>query len=445
MFAGDIFAALRDRWKLAALIAALIFVNVAVWIGTQPRIYQATSSLLFDVSQPDPSVDTEQRGGVSNASLVATQIDVIASNFVASRVAERLAAEAGQPAPASDALMRTGRGLLSQVQVTTGKSSNLLNIMVRDRDPQRAAHVANLFARSFLEKQRDLREIAASGYARWLDERTREVRGRLTQAQSRLANYQRANGLIGVDRLDLEADRLRSLNSELASSEGDAVKARSSAGSPGGPDVEFSGLVQQLRGSAAAQEARVAEISRTLGPNHPDLIAARAQLAATLGQLALAQGTASRALSAGSAAARNREADLRERLQAQQGRMLSLSHSQDDLAILRQDVEAARQTYDEVRKRFGDVVLRSQATQTNATQLDRALTPGSPSSPNVPLLMVLGFLMSVGIGVSVVFVFELLEPRVRTEAGVLDATGHEVVAEYGGRQKRGFRQLLRAS
>lgn len=442
MVVGDLLAALRDRWRLAAVIAALMFVNVIAWVWSQPRIYQAGSSLLFDASQPDPSVDDQSSKSATNASLVATQADVIKSTFVATRVAERLARAEKQPVPRGDAVISSARGLLSQITIANGTSANLLTIAVRDSKPERAAIIANLFAESFLEKQRDLREIAARGYASWLDERTRDVRARLVQAQTRLANYQRANGLIGVDRMDLEAERLRSLNAELATSEGDSAKARSSAGSGGGPDVEFSGLVQQLRGSAASQTARVAELSRTLGPNHPDLVAARAQLSSTQGQLSAAQATASQALSQGSNAAGRREADLRARMQAQQSRMLSLSRSQDDLAIMRQDVDAARLTYETVRKRFGDVLVRSQITQTNATLLDRATPPKFPVSPNVPLLLVLGALMSAAIGVSVIFVFELLEPRVRTGNGVMNAIGRGVVAEYGGARHGPFGRLF---
>lgn len=433
MNASDLFAALRDRWKLAAAIAVLLFAMVAIWVSSQPRQYQASASLLFDVSQPDPSLGDQERVSTQGTNLIGTQSDVIMSLFVAQDVVERLARAEGRPRPSDAALPRAARGLLGQVRVEPGKASNVLDIVVTDRDPQRAARVANLFAATFLDKQRDLRQIAARGYANWLDDRTSEVRDRVRAAQNRLADYQRARGVIGVDRMDLEAERLRSLNAELAQSEGEAAKASSAANAGGGSDVEFSGAVQQLRGSVAAQSGKVAELSRTLGPNHPDMVAARAELSALQGQLAAARSSAASAISSNSTAARQREAELRGRLQEQQARMIGLSKSQEDLAILQQDVDVARQTYESVRKRFGDLEVRSQITQTNATQLDRAAPPAVPSKPNVPLLLVLGLIFSTAAGVSAVLVTELLDPRVRTRVGVANAVRQPVVADYSDR------------
>lgn len=429
MTASDLLAALRDRWRLGLAIAAIMLVIIGFWISIQPRTYQASSSLLFDVSQPDPSLGDEERATQPGANLIGTQSDIIVSTFVARSVAEQLAREQGQKR--SDAeLDRQANGLIAQTVVQPGKASNVLEITVSDRDPARAAVVANLFASTFLSKQRDLREIAARGYARWLDERTRDVRARLVDAQGKLAEYQRAQGVIGANRMDLEAERLRSLNSALAASEGDSAQAGSRTGNAAVPEVEFSQLVQTLQTEVARRSARVAELSRTLGPNHPDMAAARADLAETQANLSRARASAATALSAGDRSAKRRESDLRQRLNAQQQRMIALSGSQESLAILQQDVDTARATYESVRKRYGDVALRSQITQTNATQLDRASVPAVPVRPNVMLLAVLGAIFSIGVGLSAVLGFELLNPRVRTGSGVAARVGRPVIADF---------------
>lgn len=425
----DLIAAMRDRWRMAAAIALALFAIIAVWIALQPRLYQASSSLLFNISESDPTMSQEERANDSPRNLLGTQSDIITSSFVAKAVAERLAKAAGQNL-SDEVLTAQARGLAGQVTVVPGKASNVLEITVRNGSPERAAAIANLFAETYLDKQRDLREISAKGYASWLDERTADVRKRLEVAQRTLAAAQRESGQIGVNRMDLEAERLRSLNNELSQSEGSAAEARSRAGAGGVSQVQFSGAVQGLEASVAAQSGKLAEMARTLGPNHPNRVAAEAQLAALRSELAQARGRAAGALAADSAAARSREAELRSRLGRQQGRIIGLTSSQEQLTILQQDVDVARKTYESVRQRFGDVAVRSVISQTNVTQLDRAVPPTFAAKPNVPLLTLVGLLLSLGIAVSTVFLFEFLEPRVRTADGVEYSTQQPVVANF---------------
>lgn len=425
----DLIAAMRDRWRMATIIAIALFVIIVAWIALQPRLYQASSSLLFNISETDPTVSQEERPSDSSRNLLGTQADVITSSFLSKAVAERMARADGRKL-GDDALTAQAQALAAQVTVVPGKASNVLEITVQDRSPEQAARIANAFAETYLDKQRDLREISAKGYATWLDERTADVRHRLEDAQRKLTAAQRQSGQIGVERLDLEGERLRSLNTELSESEGSAAEARSRAGAGNVSQVQFSGAVQGLEASVASQNAKVAELARTLGPNHPTLMAAQAELATLRGELAQARGRAAGALAADSASAQRREAELRSKLGAQRGRIIGLSANQEQLTVLQQDVDIARKTYESVRRRFGDVAIRSVISQTNVAQLDHAVPPMFAAKPNVPLLTLVGLLLSLGVAVSTVFLFELLEPRVRTVDGVEYATQRPVIANF---------------
>lgn len=428
----NLIQALRDRWKLGVVVAGAIMALVVVWTVLQPRLYRSTASLLFDVSQPDPTLAEKERDASSQSALLGTQSDIIKSMLVARAVATELARiEKWKVQPTGDALDRAASGLLGKVQVEPGKSTNVLDLTVIDLQPARSALLANLFTVKFLEKQRELRQQTARENAAWLNARTADVRKRLVEAQLRLADYQRARGIIGVNRMDLEAERLRSLNGQLAESEGESSRARSRAGNTSVPEVEFSGTVQQLRNQVAEQRAKIASMSGNLGPNHPDMVAARSQLGTLEQQLASARASAAQSLSAADQAARRRDADLRGRMAGQQSRMIELSAGQQDLAILQQDVDAARETYESVRRRFNEVAVRSQVSTTNVTQLDRATVPSYPFKPNIPLALFAGLVLAVMAGITVIGALELLAPRVRTDEYLEQIGGRPVISATG--------------
>lgn len=432
---ADLFAALRSRWLLAGGIMLAVLAATAIWAMTQTRVYRASASLLFDISQQDP---VDQGKASSSGALLGTQTDIIKSRAIAQGVVDQLNL-ASQPAaaggkPAANAEQLAGR-LASAVQVTTGKQSNVLEVSYSANDPERAAAIANAFARVYLEKHLQLRIAPARAYAEWFEDRTKDVRTRLEAAQTRLSNYQRERGIIGVDRMDLEAERLRSLSGELSQAEGAAAEASARASAGGGPEVVSSPVVQSLRTNLAAKEAQIAELSKTLGPNHPRMQAAGAEVAALRTQLNGAIGQAAGSLDAASRAARNREADVRARLSQQQQRMLQMSGNQDELMVLQRDVEAARQAYDTVRQRFSEVSLQSELSQTNVSLLDAAKAPVLPVSPNVPLLLLIGAVLGGMLGMTAVIALELMRPKVRTIRGVEEATRQPVLVDLAASRR----------
>lgn len=109
--------------------------------------------------------------------------------------------------------------------------------------------------------------------------------------------------------------------------------------------------------------------------------------------------------------------------------MIRMSDVQDQLMVMQRDVDAARQTYDTVRQRFNEAVLKSQISQPNASPLDEASVPLLPATPNLPLWLIGGFVLGMVGGIAAVVIAEILRPRVRSAAGVARATEVDVITE----------------
>lgn len=430
--AADLIEALKARWLLVAAIASVLFVLIAAIALTQPRQYLGTSSLLLDLSQTDPTATSEQQQGrVETDSIIATQLDLIKSAKVSDAIAKAAGFVDQTPAdlPADARLQQAAARVRAGLSVTTGRQSNVLQLQYLDADPQVAARVANLAAQIYMREQVGLRASSARGSAEWFEARTADVRRRYEVAQKRLSDFQRANDIIGVGRMDLEAEKLKNLSAHLVQAQADAAAAHSKSGSAAVPEVATSLVVQNIEESVATQAAKVSELSKTLGPNHPQMTAAKAQLAELQAGLNKARGNQAASMTANSSAASRREAELRGEMSAQEGRMIRMSGVQDQLMVMQRDVEAARQTYDTVRQRFNEAALKSQISQPNASLLDEATVPLFPARPNIPLWMVAGLALGLLAGVAVVVLGEILKPRVRTASGLGAATELDVIAD----------------
>ncbi|PTQ12347.1 hypothetical protein CLG96_07385 [Sphingomonas oleivorans] len=431
---ADFMAAMRHRWKLVlgCLMATLLV--IAVWTFFSPRIYASSATLLFD------SLASEAEGGagaappMAMASVLGTQADIIRSALVASQVVRNLELEQSPAVIARWTDATGGRGdinswlvnsLLTNLTVVPTRNTNVMAVQYQASDPEFAALVTNGFADAFVKTQLRLRTEPAKVYSDWFQDRTRDVRARYEETQARLTRFQQEKGLIGGEKLDVELSHLAELSNQLAAAEGAAADARARAAGGGAmsPEVQSAPGVVGVRAAVVAKAAEVQQLETTLGPNHPQLITARAALGVLNSELNQAVAAATRSLQVASSAAQLREAELRERLAAQRQQVLKLSGVQDQLAVLQRDVDAAKLAYDNVTQQLNGARLKSEIPQTNVSILDRAGVPFYPVSPNVALRLILGLLLGLGIGIGLAALLEWLSPRVRSSAGLRDSVG----------------------
>ena len=306
----------------------------------------------------------------------------------------------------------------------------MLSVGYSSPDPAFAALVANSFASSYIGERLKMSTDPAKTYTRWFEERTQEVRDKLESAQSKLAAFQREKGIVDTGAIDAEATRLSSLSGELTSAEAASADSRARAGGSvaASPDVLNGGVVQGLRSQIAMKTAEVSQMETTYGPNHPAMVAARAELDALRSKLSGEIGTSAMSLRVASGAASAREGGVRNLLNSQRSRMLELSQDRSELEVLQRDVDSARSAYDSVTQRLSAMRLQTDLPATNVRLLDEAVPPLLPSSPNIPLRLFLGLMLGAAVAVTVGGALEWLRPRVRTSTGLAWMTGVPVIA-----------------
>jgi capsular exopolysaccharide synthesis family protein len=128
---------LSARWRsvLAGLLLGLL-VSVAVTV-LMPPTYSASVTIFVSARSPGGDVAAAVEGGDLSAQRMATYLEVLRSQRVASQVAERLGGGI------------TADEVLDKVSASTTPDTLLLTATVEDQSPQRAADIANTLAERF--------------------------------------------------------------------------------------------------------------------------------------------------------------------------------------------------------------------------------------------------------------------------------------------------------
>lgn len=430
---------LRARYPVVLLVFLVTVVGTAVVSLLLPKQYTASAVVVLDVRSPDP-VTGQMLQGMMTPGYMATQVDIINSDRVATAVVSLLKLEDD---PATQAQWMAGAGgkgqlvdwlanrLKKSLTVLPSRDSNVIKVNYTSADPDLAATLANAFARAYINVNLDLRLAPARQYAAFFDEQTKAARARLDAAQKALSDYQQQRGITATDEsLDFETAKLNETSSQLTAIQGqttDSQSKRQSSKADTVAEVMQSPLINGLKADIARLEAKLTESSGNLGKNHPQTQRSEAELATLKAQLNLETRRISNSIETTYQVSRQREAQLQGALAGQKSRVLLLNKQRDELNVLRRDMESAQRAFEVVSQRASQTNLESQTNQTNIAVLNPAFAPSDPSKPKVMLNMLLSILLGGLLGLGLALVLELAQRRVRSAVDLTDALGLPVL------------------
>lgn len=441
------------KWIILGVLLLVVTVTATISLS-RPKEYTAETTLIIDSKSKDPLT-----GQIVPSQLfpgyMATQIDIIKSSQVANRVVSELGL-ADNPGTQQQFMEATkGEGsieqwlgslLLQRLSAEPSRESSIISIGFTGSDPQFAALVANAFAKSYIETGLDLRIAPAKLTAAWFDEQIVQLREKLDEAQRKLTAYQREKGLVeSEERLDVETRRMADLAGQMIAAQSAAFDAGSrTRESSSLPEVINNPVVQSLKSQVTQGEGRLAELSKRVGANHPELIRLQAEVNTYKTKLATELNTASRSVGATAGAAHQRYSQISGAFAGQKAKVLGLKQAREEATLLARDVENAQRIYDSALQRYGQSRMEAQSTQTDIAVLNPAVAPTAPSKPKVFLNILLSLFLGTLLGVGIGFLVELLDRRVRSRQDIAAALGIPVLAEVTkkGRRLLALRRLF---
>ena len=417
------------------LIIILFISVVAVIVAVSlllPKRYTATSTLVIDAKGLDPVTGVMLPYQLTPEYL-STQEAIIGSQRVATRVVTALQLQ-DVPSLQKRYDKSGGRGdirdyiaglLLNSLIVKPALNSNLVDISFKSPDPKFAAVVANAFANAYIQTNLDLKTQPAQQSALWYERQVAQLRDKLQKAQQKLSRFQQKHGLVVTGApLDLENSQLADLSGQLVSAQASSIEATSDQRETSQlPSVVNSPIIQSLTPELARLDAKVAELSKTQGPNNPQLQSVIAQRNAIKAQIDNAYQVAEKSMAATARARRTRVAELERAVATQKKQDLKIKGQRDEVTLLQQDVANAKLAYDAAMQRSSQNSLEAKSVQTDIAILNKAVPPLEPSSPKILLNSIIAVFMGLFFGVGLALVVELLERKVRSVEDIQDLIG----------------------
>ena len=429
---------------------AVVVMTVLVTVGAalaysllQSKEYSASTAVVVDVKSLDP-VSGNVLPGAFQPGYMSTQVDIIYSGRVAQRVVRMLKLEENPGWVAAWRDANDGKGefvawaagaLLGRLDARPSRDSNVIRIGYSGTDPTFVAAVADAFARSFVETDLELKIEPARKYTVWFQEQTRNAREQLSKAQRALSSYQQTTGIVATDeKLDAENTRLNDLTSQFTQLQGQTVEMgskRSSRNAGGTMEAMQSPLINGLKADIARLDAKLQENSGNLGPNHPQTLRSKAELASLRSKLNAEVGQIASSFQTVYQINKQREAQLESAIAAQKQKVLALNKERDELNILRGDIDIAQRAFETVSQRASQTRLESQSSQTNVSILSDAEVPLRPSKPRILRNLVASTGIGLILGLCIALLLELGNRRVRSIEDLAIAIDVPVLANIG--------------
>ena len=449
------------RWLALAVAWGVCLVGWVV-VATIPNTYESRARLLVDINNilPDAS-------GVSPYA-DRRQIDEIRQTLTSARNLEKVAITTGLVPAGSTERDRTDAVAMLQKSIrVVPQQDNIFELVsaisVSGLSDAENAKLASGVVDSLITVFRDeqLRGGRASSRQgiRFLDSQLAERQTALREAEARRAAFEAQN--IGVIpgagggagfRIDTARSELAQVEAQIAAAQGALSAAQSQlAATPS--SITVPGLAsagggvarQQLAGAQAELSAMRA---RGLTDAHPDVIALRSQIgslqaqaareptggtaASTTQNPAYAQLVAMRAERAATLSAlQQRRGQLQAEVAAATARQLQAPGATAEYERLNSDYTVLKDQYDRLLAQREQLKLRGDVeTETDTVRvelIDPPSRPRSPVSPNRPLLLTLVLLAGLGAGIAAAFFATQVQSTYATADRLARASGLPVL------------------
>lgn len=264
----DLLIVLCKRKKLIFSITMGLAVLTAIVSLLLPNIYSAETSIL----PPQQSSSTmasqilSQLGGAAslagNMLGVSTPSDLYVGMLKSRTIYDRIIKRFNlQQLYETDTIDETRKALDDHVDVEADNKSGIITIAVEDKDPKRAAKMANAFVEELKKLTRHLALTEASQRRIFFEEQLKEAKENLTKAEEDMAKFQTRTGALKIDKqVKAVIEAIAALKAQIAEKEVE-LKVMRTYSTPNNPDLQkleeaLKGLHAELRKLEATSKSK---------------------------------------------------------------------------------------------------------------------------------------------------------------------------------------------
>jgi uncharacterized protein involved in exopolysaccharide biosynthesis len=289
------------------------------------------------------------------------------------------------------------------VSAKRSERTYVVDLTVETTDGEKSARLANAVVQAYFAEQSAAHTEAARRVTQSLTSRLTELQDRVRHAEEEVERYKAEQGIVGASGRLVDEQQLTELNNQLTAAQARTAEARAryeqvrrlqGRGTDPGAITEAvqSTTVGLLREQYAAVVQREANLTAELGPLHPYVNEARAQVRNAQRLIAEEVARVADATHSEYERALANEATLTNNLQALKQRAIATGLAFVKLRELEREVDASRAVYESFLVRARETREQERLDTVNVRVLSDAQSPLDRSWPPRRLILLLAAL-----------------------------------------------------
>ena len=325
----------------------------------------------------------------------------------------------------------------ADISVGVVPKTDLVQISCQTLDPKLSADIVNRLINEFIQRDLQSSYEATQRVSSFLASQLRDLKQQVETEQEQLIDLQKRIGVLGFDpqhnQIQSTLDDLtRAVSSAqiariqqqaryktLSAMNPDALDGTIGAQAAGGLSTSLSGL----RGSRDQLLTRYAELSATLGPNHPLVKALTAQINEINKQIGDEQRRLLDQAHEAYVAASDNEQQTRGALEVEKAEAYKLRDDLVEYTLRQRDFDSNRTLYEGLSQRLRTAGIEAGLESTEIDIIDNAVPPIAPTLQSRSSMMLVDGLLMLTLGVVIAFVLESLDTGIRTVAQIESISG----------------------
>jgi succinoglycan biosynthesis transport protein ExoP len=433
----------KRRWVL--IVAVTLGLAYGIFTAQfQPKSYEAYGRIqVRSGSSNEYRVSAVQGYGGDSASKMMTEIEILKSDTLMLKVAREMdlannADFLDQKAPPPhtslddpEVRQNTVRRLQTILHIAFVPKTDIIRISYSSPNPKLSADIVNTVISAYIQRSYETRFASTQRVSTWLSGTLDDLKQQVETSQEQMLDLQRKLGILGFDP---NHNQISTQLDDLARASGEAKLARIIAEARyrvlSGMDpntIEGSiettpgtqpGELNALRGSLAAARANYAQLESTLGPNHPESKALKAQIDELLKEIDAEQTRLLIQAKQNYVIARANEEQTAAALESQKADAYKLRDQLVEYNLREREFEANRTLYDSLKQRLRTASVQSGLESLEIDIVDKALPPADPVLRSQSTIILTALIFSLLAGIVIAFVLESLDTGLRSIAEI---------------------------
>jgi exopolysaccharide transport family protein len=458
----DLAQLFRAVWqRKGRILAATALVGVLAFVGANAisPSYKSDAKLLIESRQPNFSASGTASSAVEpmpDELNIASQVQLLQSVDLIKQVSRDLKLHEraefdpdSSPSAITDFLVLFGlksnplelppeerviNAFKEKLNVYQVDKSRVIGIEFTSKDPKLAAAVPNAMMDVYRSLQSGAKLDSNSDAVRWLETEIANLRGKVSEAEQKVAEYRSSAGLmsLGSDQSSFSGKQLSDISTELARVRGERANAEATAENlrtsiQAGKSTDTldaiarSESIQRLKATESQIRGQISDLSTRLLEGHPQMKALRAQLSGIREQVQAESLRVAASLDNEAAVARERETQLLAQLNTLKADTARSGEDEVGLKALEREATAQRQLLETYLARYREASSRldKNASPADARVISTAIEPQEPSFPKVLPITIVAILSTLILSAVAVMLAELFSGRALRPTGAV--------------------------